>query len=113
MSFAAQFIKLAFDDDEFPRLRRAKFSKEFDVPGQPRKYRVKYHPERRRWSCNCQDWQLRRQYVPDNAPAIDKNCKHVKAHLRGLKAGEVRSNELEAGYRFPTSKYFPKEPKAG
>ena len=64
-------------------LRQQSKSKGIPAPGDGGKtYKIKYHPEARRFSCSCRDWTYKRS-VKNRGPEGD--CKHIKRMKEGAK----------------------------
>ena len=65
---------------------------------------LRYHPTRRRWSCDCPDFNFRRQHVADHEDPQDKSCIHIKAHLLGTTPTAVRAEEVANDYKLHPDK---------
>lgn len=98
MAFIEAFEKRA---ESSARLHAEPWSQE--IPhGQ---FTLRFHPKRRRWSCDCQDFEYRRSLAPDEASFQDKSCKHIKSHLLGQNPKMIRADEIATGYKFPVDSY--------
>jgi hypothetical protein len=53
-------------------------------------YFVRFHPEEKRWSCTCPDWQYRRKGL-DGRSKKKHDCKHILAHKKDKKPWQVKS----------------------
>lgn len=48
-----------------------------------KKYKVRYHPEAKRFSCSCKDWTHARSHKN----RVSGNCKHIKRLKDGVRQG--------------------------
>lgn len=85
--------KLKRFSDNVGRHMQARKVPVFEVPSSsgPREYRVKYHHDVGRFSCNCGDWTYKRSVQTRGS---EKDCKHVRMIKSQLGALGKRPEDL-------------------
>ena len=87
--FVASFTKVAFTSPHTQEKSVRATPKKYGGTNAGEKYSLKFHPEEKRWSCSCPDWQVRRKGLGKEHKA-HHDCKHIKAHKLKSKSWLVK-----------------------
>lgn len=89
MKFAVAFTKVALKLPDEVTVRAT--PKKYGGSNPKARYLLRYDGEKKRWSCSCPDWTVRRSWLPKDMKK-HWDCKHIRAHKADKKPWDVKDS---------------------